>query len=67
MYLAFLDTEKAYDTVNRNLLYSLLNRTGLSDGIVSITHNMYEDTRTIYRLGKSVEEERLSYLLYADD
>lgn len=50
-YLAYLNTEKAYDRVNRNLLCRLLSRNGHIDRIVSIISSMYEDTWAVYRLG----------------
>ena len=51
MYVAFLDVEKAYDRVKRDILYSVLERLGMSEKIVSIVRSLYRETRAIYTLG----------------
>ena len=51
LYLCFLDIEKAYDRVNREILWKVLDKVGLSEKIVKIIRSMYEDTKAIYRLG----------------
>ena len=54
-YLAFLNIEKVYDRVTRNLLCKLLNRIGFSASIVSIIHKMYEDTGNIQAWNREIE------------
>ena len=59
MYLAFLDIEKAYDRVNREILCKLLERVCMSKKVVDIITSLYEGTRAIYRLGE-IETEWVS-------
>ena len=54
VYIAFLDIEKAYDTVNRRLLCKVLEKVGVSEKIVRIIQSMYECTRARYSLGDLV-------------
>ena len=51
LYLGFLDIEKAYDRVNREMLGKVLGKIGLSAKITNIVRSMYVDTRAKYRLG----------------
>ena len=55
-YFAFLDIEKAYDRVNREILCMVLNKCGVSEKIVRIIESMYVNTRAKYALG-NVETE----------
>ena len=50
-FFAFLDIEKAYDRVNRNVLFKVLRKCGMSDKIVKIIESMYENTKAKYNLG----------------
>lgn len=54
LHLGFSDMEKAYDRVNRNILYWGLEKVGLSDKVVTIIRSMYVDTRAKHRLGNLV-------------
>ena len=40
-YFAFLDIEKAYDRVNREILCKVLNKCGMSQKMVNIIRSMY--------------------------
>ena len=51
LYVCFLDIEKAYDRVIREIMWCVLVKIGLSEKIVNIIRSMYEDTKAIYRLG----------------
>ena len=51
LYLGFLDIEKAYDRVNREMLCRVLKKVRLSEKIVNIIRAMYVDTKARYRLG----------------
>ena len=51
LYLSFLDIEKAYDGVNREMLCRALKKVGLSERIVNIVRSMYVDTKARYRIG----------------
>jgi hypothetical protein len=50
-YFAFLDIEKAYDRVDREVLYRVLERCGFSEKIVRIVKSMYVDTKAKFNLG----------------
>ena len=52
VYMGFLDIEKAYDTVNRDLLCKVLERIGMSRKIVNIIGSMYTETKVKYRIGE---------------
>jgi hypothetical protein len=51
-YFAFIDIEKAYDRVDRDVLYKVLDRCGFSEKIVNIVKSMYVETRAKYNLGE---------------
>ena len=51
LYLGFLDIEKAYDRVNREMLCRVLEKVSLSEKVVNIVRSMYVDTRAKYKLG----------------
>ena len=48
IYCAFLDIEKAYDTVDRQRLWEILERIGLSEHIRKIIKSMYRNTEANY-------------------
>ena len=50
-YLAFLDIEKAYDSVNREALTCILRRRGFKSKIVKIIESLYKNTTANYNLG----------------
>ena len=50
-YLAFLDIEKAYDKVRRDMLCKVLEIIGMSEKVVRIIRSMYENTRAKYSMG----------------
>ena len=54
--LGFLDTERAYDRVNRTLMSTVLEKVGLSSKIVNIVKSMYVETKARYTLG-SIETD----------
>ena len=49
LYCTFLDIEKAYDTVKRELLWEILERVGFDHHIISIIKSMYRDTTATYQ------------------
>ena len=51
-YMAFLDIEKAYDRVNRNILCDVLSKIGMSEKLVNIIRSMYDNTRAVYKIGE---------------
>ena len=54
--MGFLDIEKAYDRVNREILCKVLGKIELSNKIVQIIRSMYVNTRAKYRLGEVVSD-----------
>ena len=56
-YCAFLDIEKAYDTVDREVLWEILHRMGLEDKVVNIVKSLYNNTSAEYSLGDIKVEE----------
>ena len=51
LYLGFLNIEKAYDRLNREMFCGVLEKVGLSEKIVNIAKSMYVDIKARYRLG----------------
>ena len=49
-YIAFLDIEKAYDRVNRELMWKISKRVGFKDDLRNIIKSLYIDTKARYRL-----------------
>ena len=50
-YFAFLDLEKAYDKINRDILFRVIAHLGFSDKIVRIIASMYRGTKSKFNLG----------------
>ena len=48
IYYAFLDIEKAYDTVDRYILWKILEKLGLTEHIRKIINSMYRHTVATY-------------------
>lgn len=42
IYLLFIDFEKAFDKINRNIIWKILATNGIPDKIINIIKNMYE-------------------------
>lgn len=51
LYLVFIDIEKAYDTVNRQILIKLLRHIGVDEKIVEVIENLYNDNKVQFTLG----------------
>ena len=51
-YLACLDIEKVYDTVDREVPCAILRHIGIAVEVVNIIMSMYEDRKAIYGLGE---------------
>jgi len=45
LVLAFVDVQKAYDTVNRDVLWVKLQNLGISEGCLGLIQSLYRDTR----------------------
>ena len=52
-YVLFFDTIKAYDTVNREMLWQILSRYGIPDHRLSVITTLYIDITDKLRVGKT--------------
>ena len=52
LILTFLDIEKAYDKVNRELLWKILERAGIENKIRNIIQSLYKNTRIKVKLNE---------------
>jgi len=50
LYVAFIDFKKAYDWVDRDLLWDCLNKLGVSDPFLSTLRSMYNNVRLQIRM-----------------
>ena len=51
MYLTFIDIEKAYDTVDRRTLFTLLEYTGVDSRVVQVIKALYKENNVEFTLG----------------
>ena len=51
LYLAFVDLAKAFDTVNRNLLWQILKRYGCPEKFIAVLRQFYDDTESRVAVG----------------
>jgi len=51
MFCVFLDIEKAYDRIEREVLWEILRRAGFEEKIVNIIKSLYDNTKAKYSLG----------------
>lgn len=52
IYNCFVDFRKAFDTVNRDLLWSILKFFGVNAKLVRVLQAMYQNAKAVVRLGK---------------
>ena len=57
LYCMFLDIEKAYDTVNRKIMWKLIERLGFDEHIRKILQSMYRNTIANYHWNEVVVDE----------
>ncbi|CAK1581959.1 unnamed protein product [Parnassius mnemosyne] len=50
VFCALMDLEKAYDRVNRNVLWQTLNSFGLSAGLIQALRSLYRDSSACVRI-----------------
>lgn len=46
LYIAFIDQEKAFDRVDRNLLWQIMAQYGVSEHLISLCKSLYSNCRT---------------------
>ena len=51
LFIAFVDLEKAYDRVPREVIYWCLRKGGVSEKLVRVIKGLYQDSRTTVQCG----------------
>ena len=54
LYVCFIDLIKAYDSIDRTLLWTVLARSGVSQNLVSVIRQFYDGMRACVRLDDRV-------------
>ena len=57
LYFAFIDLEKAFDRVPRDVIWWAMRKLGIDEWIVSVVKSMYENVRSRVRINGSFSEE----------
>ncbi|GJZ56632.1 hypothetical protein Tco_0611825 [Tanacetum coccineum] len=65
VHLAFIDLEKAYDSVPRDLIWKTLIDKGESRRYIKVIRDMYNGAKT--RLSRGIQEDILWCMIFADD
>lgn len=53
----FMDLKAAFDRIDRGVLWEMMRRRGVSEGLIDRVGEIYEDTRCIVRIGEEVSRE----------
>ena len=56
-YMAFVDLEKAFDRVPRDVIWWAMCKLGIDEWLVRLVHSMYKDVRSRVRVGDGYSEE----------
>ena len=51
LYVSFIDFEKAYDKINRQVLLSKINKLGVQGNLYNIIESMYQNNQSCIRIG----------------
>ena len=57
LYMAFVDLEKAFDRVPRNVILCALRKLGVEEWIVQLVQGMYANAQSRVRVGEGYSEE----------
>ena len=57
LYVAFIDFEKCFDTINRNLLWPILIKNGIKGKLFKCIRSMYSSVKARIRCGNSLTEQ----------
>lgn len=60
MYTCFVDLEKAFDSIDRDMLWEKLNRMGLPKNNVEILKSLYENYKVCIKMDKNMVTECIS-------
>lgn len=53
----FIDLKAAFDRVDRNVLWEMMGKRGVSEGLIDRVMEVYEETRCVVRIGEKVSKE----------
>ena len=56
VFWAFMDLDKAYDTIDRHGMWQMLRVCGVGGKLLKAVHNFYVDSRVCVRVGNDVSE-----------
>ena len=57
LYMAFVDLEKAFDRVSRDVIWWAMRKLGINEWLVRLVQSMYKDVRSRVRVGRGYSEE----------
>ena len=57
LYMAFIDQEKAFDRVPRDVIWWAMRKPGIDEWLVRLVQSMYKDVRSRVRVGDGYSEE----------
>ena len=57
LYMAFVDLEKAFDRVPRDVIWWAMRKLGIDEWLVRLAQSMYKDVRSRVRVGDGYSEE----------
>ena len=57
LYMAFVDLEKAFDRVPRDVIWWAMRKLGIDEWLVRLVQSMYKDVRSRVRVGNGYSEE----------
>ena len=57
LYMAFVDLEKAFDRVPRDVIWWAMRKLGIDKWLVCLVQSMYKDVRSRVRVGDGYSEE----------
>ena len=57
LYMAFVDLEKAFDLVPRDVIWWAMRKLGIDEWLVRLVQSMYKDVRSRVRVGDGYSEE----------
>ena len=57
LYMAFVDLEKAFDRVPRDVIWWAMRKLGIDEWLVRLVQSMYTDVRSRVRVGNGYSEE----------
>ena len=56
MYKLFIDLKKAYDNVDRDLMWEIMLRYGIPENIVRVIQGLHDGAEAIVQVGRDIAE-----------